>query len=372
VQATDSQPPRTCADLLPWLRLARMPGLPRHVAVQLIDDFGTPHGVLEAARQDAIVAASPVLLAALRAPFGAAALAMADATLAWACQPGNRLLTLHDSAYPSQLKQIADPPLLLHVQGNPALLAREAVGIVGSRTATMQGIANARRFAATLSEAGITIVSGLALGIDAAAHHGGLEGCGSSVAVVGTGIDVVYPAANAVLAGRLRSEGCVVSEWLLGTPPRPQNFPIRNRIISGLSRAVLVVEAARKSGSLVTANLARDQGRDVFAIPGSIHSALAKGCHHLIREGAKLVDSAADILVELGHAGTAIEEVLLEQLGHAAQELLAALSYDPVPADELATRLKLDPADTQASLLALELAGVVERLPGGAFQRLKR
>jgi DNA processing protein len=371
-----------CVDnLLPWLRLAIMPGLPRHAAAQLIRAHGTAPAVIEAARQQRLAGVGVELpVAALAAPFAPRALAIAEATLHWARQPGNHLLTLNDAAYPSQLKEIADPPVLLHAQGNLALLdggqpgagTGNAIGVVGSRTATQQGRANAGNFARALSEAGFTIVSGLALGIDAAAHEGGLAGSCSTIAVVGTGIDVVYPASNAALHARIGATGCVLSEFALGTPARKQNFPIRNRIISGLSRGVLVVEAAERSGSLITARLANEQGRDVFAIPGSIHSALAKGCHKLIRDGARLVEKADDILEAFGLKAICREDAMLEELTQAADVLLTALTYDPVPADELAARLKLDPADTQASLLALELAGVVERLPGGVFQRLKR
>ncbi|WP_229487815.1 DNA-processing protein DprA [Pseudoduganella lutea] len=338
--------------------------------------------MIDAARENRLADVNAVVpAAALAAPFAARARAVAEATLHWASQPGNHLLTLNDAAYPTELKEIADPPVLLHAQGDLSLLdgwnakcnaAGNAVGIVGSRKATMQGMANARNFARTLSEAGVTIVSGLALGIDAAAHQGGLAGAGSTVAVVGTGIDVIYPESNAALAARIRDAGCLLSEFALGTSARKQYFPIRNRIISGLSRGVLVVEATEKSGSLITARLANEQGRDVFAIPGSIHSALSKGCHKLIRDGARLVDTAHDILEAFGIRKAASETVMLEELTAAADVLLTALTYDPVPADELAARLKLDPADTQASLLALELAGVVERLPGGVFQRLKR
>ncbi|QGZ41148.1 DNA processing protein [Pseudoduganella flava] len=370
MQDTDS--PLAC-----WLRLATLPGLRRHEPPQLVRTFGTPQALFEAAHAGKAGDLSPALSAALRKPFAASLHALADATQAWAARPGNRLLTLCDDDYPPLLRQIPDPPLLLHVQGDPALLRRDAIAIVGSRNATAQGVANAQRFARTLADAGYTIVSGLARGIDAAAHDGGLAGTGSTVAVVGTGIDIVYPAAHERLAARIRADGCIVSEFVLGTPPRQGHFPIRNRIISGLSRGVLVVEAAEKSGSLVTAGVAAEQGRDVFAIPGSIHSALAKGCHHLIRQGALLVDTASDILGAFGHRDTPAqevcrEEVLLEQLTQSARLLLDALGYDPVPADTLAARLKLDAADTQASLLALELAGVVERLPGGAFCRLKR
>ena len=345
-------------ELLAWLRLVTAP-LKRHDAWALLQEHGTPQAAFAAAG----VAALPV--GDLRR--------LADAAMQWAEQPGNHLLTIRNTAYPALLGHIPDAPLLLHAQGNPALLARPSIGVVGSRNATHQGVANARHFAQGLSEAGFTIVSGLALGIDAAAHMGGMAGGASTVAVVGTGIDLVYPSANRALAQCIRERGCIVSEFLLGTPARKGHFPVRNRIIGGLARGVLVVEAAARSGSLITAHSALQNGRDVFAIPGSIHAALSKGCHELIRKGeAKLVETIGHISEEYGVTSMFSEEEILAELSASASRLLEALAYDPVSADELATRLQLDAADTQASLLALELAGVVERLPGGAFQRLKR
>ena len=218
---------------------------------------------------------------------------------AWLEDPANDIVTLADTRYPRQLLQIPDPPPLLHVKGRVELLSRPALAIVGSRNATAQGMANAEAFARTLSDAGLTIVSGLALGIDAAAHRGGLAGSASSVAVLGTGADIVYPARNRALAHELAAGGALVSEFPLGMKPLAGNFPRRNRLISGLALGCLVVEAAADSGSLITARLAAEQGREVFAIPGSIHSPLAKGCHALIKQGAKLVESARDILEEL-------------------------------------------------------------------------
>lgn len=353
--ATESLP--SFDELLAWLRLIVAP-VRRDDAWQLLQEHGTPQAAFAAAQVPAMPSNELKVLA--------------EATMEWALQPGNHLLTIHTDAYPDRLREIKDPPLLLHAQGNPALLARMAVAVVGSRNATQQGVANATRFARGLSEAGFTIVSGLALGIDAAAHEGGLAGPGATVAVVGTGIDIVYPTANRALARRIREQGCVVSEFTLGTTARKQYFPIRNRIISGLSRGVLVVEAADRSGSLITARLAGEQGRDVFAIPGSIHATLSKGCHRLIRDGALLVETVAHICEAFGVDHAYTEEEMMVELTGAAKALLDALTYDPVPIDELARRLHLDAADTQASLLALELAGVVERLPGGAFQRLKR
>jgi DNA processing protein len=403
VQATDSPSARghDRDTVAAWLRLACTPGLGRLAAARLLQYHGTPQAVLAASHDtrpshdaDSVDADTPSLTAAqaaaLRAPLSAAMRALIDATLCWTKQPGNRLLTYNDDDYPPLLRHIPDPPLLLHARGNAALLTRTAIGIVGSRNATAQGRLNAERFARSLADAGVTIVSGLALGIDAAAHAGALAGAGSTIAVIGTGIDSVYPAANAALAARIAEGGCIVSEFALGAPARAAHFPIRNRTISGMARGVLVVEAAERSGSLITARCANEQGRDVFAIPGSIHATLSKGCHRLIREGAQLVETAEHILAALHinesvtHAtmhgagshdvksgNASCEDAMLTSLLHAAQPLLEALSFDPVSADDLATRLQLNAADTQASLLALELAGVVERLPGGAFQRLK-
>ncbi|WEF31091.1 DNA-processing protein DprA [Pseudoduganella chitinolytica] len=394
--ATDSLPSSSHAaeEIAAWLRLAYTPGISRLAAARLLRHHGTPQAVLAASHvapashEDGPHEDVPRLTAgqaaALRAPATAVQQALLDTTMAWSMRPGHRLLTFADTAYPPLLREIADPPLLLHACGNSALLARAALGIVGSRNATVQGRLNAQRFAHSLAGAGLTIVSGLALGIDAAAHAGALQGEGSTVAVIGTGIDVVYPATNAGLARRIAQEGgCIVSEFALGTPARAPHFPIRNRTISGMTRGVLVVEAAERSGSLITARCAGEQGRDVFAIPGSIHATLSKGCHRLIREGALLVETADDILAALrigdaarmpcvDEGNASCEDAMLTSLQHAARPLLDALTYDPVGIDELASRLQLDAAATQASLLALELAGVVERLPGGAFQRLKR
>lgn len=381
MQATDSLPSSHDGDsIAAWLRLVYTPGLSRLAAARLLRQHGTPQAVMLASHASDRLA--PGHAAALRASPSAALRALVDATLEWLARPGHTLLTYNDAGYPPLLREIADPPLLLHACGNASLLTRSAVGIVGSRNATTQGRLNAERFARSLADAGLTIVSGLALGIDAAAHAGALQGTASTIAVIGTGIDVIYPSANAALARRIAQGGCIVSEFALGTPARAPHFPIRNRMISGMTRGVLVVEAAERSGSLITARCAGEQGRDVFAIPGSIHATLSKGCHRLIREGALLVETADDILAALriGDAaraqafddGNASCEDTMTTLERAARPLLEALTYDPVSADELASRLQLDAADTQASLLALELAGVVERLPGGAFQRLKR
>jgi DNA processing protein len=313
---------------------------------------------------------SPAKARALCAPAPAEFTRLLDATHAWLAQPQHHLITLDDPAYPRPLANIADPPLLLYVRGNPALLSRPALAIVGSRNASTQGKANAEAFAQSLALAGVTIVSGLALGIDAAAHAGALRGPGSTVAVVGTGADRVYPARNRVLAHSIAEGGCIVSEYALGTPALSANFPRRNRIISGMSAGVLVVEAAAESGSLITAHVAVDQGREVFALPGSIHSALSKGCHKLIREGAHLVETV-DELLEAMHMSPLARDALLHEMPQ-AEGLLGELGHDPILFDALADATRQPAASLNSQLLLLEMAGLVERLPGGLIQRVIR
>lgn len=292
-----------------------------------------------------------------------------DRSLAWADQPGQHILTLADTAYPRALLEIADPPSLLYVRGNPSLLQKRGLAVVGSRNATPQGLQTAEAFAKALASQGQCIISGLALGIDAAAHRGALAAHGETVAVIGTGADRIYPAGNKALALAIVEQGAVVSEFPLGTPAIAANFPRRNRIISGLSRGVLVVEAAPESGSLITARLAAEQGREVFAIPGSIHSPVARGCHKLIKQGAKLVETAGDVLEELG----SFVDLPLPPLAPPAvndNPLLAALGHDPCSLDELAERTGQDAGQLLPELLILELSGRIATLPGNRYQRL--
>lgn len=359
-------------ELASWLRLAQTTGVGPETARKLLAAFGLPANIFQAGFS-ALAAVVPERIArALLNPLRDTVRTEIDKTLAWSAEDGNTVLTLGDAAYPPALLEIPDPPLILYVRGRPALLSAPAMAVVGSRNATAQGIANAEKFSETLSQAGLTIVSGLALGIDTAAHQGALRGAvGSTIAVIGTGADIVYPARNRPLAERLAEEACIVSEYPLGMPPVAANFPRRNRIISGLARGVLVIEAAAQSGSLITARLAAEQGREVFAIPGSIHSPLAKGCHQLIKQGAKLVESAQDILEELPRLSlaprAAAHETTCEEGRH---PLLSALGYDPVAAEVLAERAGLDAASLMAQLLTLELDGLVERLPGEVYRRL--
>lgn len=348
------------------LRLTLIPGIGGEAQRALLEAFGT-------ARQIFAVPATELTRVMPRAAadklLSHDCAAAVDAALAWSAEPGNRLIGLGDAGYPGQLLEIHDPPTVLYVKGRAGLLSNVAIAVVGSRNATPAGMDNARVFSRALSEAGMTIVSGLALGIDSSAHRGALAGAGSTVAVVGTGIDRLYPAANRALAHEIAEHGALVSEFPLGTPVRRDNFPRRNRIISGLARGVLVVEAALGSGSLITARLAAEQGREVFAIPGSIHSPLAKGCHRLIKQGAKLVEDVNDVIEELGFTRSAPRS---EGTAPARPEpLLEALGFDPCDLDTLASRTGHSPAQLSAMLLELELAGRVASLPGGRIQRLK-
>ena len=278
------------------------------------------------------------------------------------------MLTLADTAYPKQLLEIPDPPALLYVAGSPELLSIPSLAVVGSRNATPQGLRNAHAFARAFSDAGLAIVSGLAIGVDSDAHRGGLEGPGSTIAVLGTGIDVTYPRRNAALADEILSRGALVSEFPLGTEPHAGNFPRRNRLISGLAKGCLVIEAAVDSGSLITARFAVDQGREVFAIPGSIHSPLSKGCHALIKQGAKLVESAQDVLDELGISGRRPASAQEAGKGH---DLLEKMGFDPCDIDELTVRSGLSAEAVSATLLELELDGKIAGLPGGLYQRIR-
>jgi len=293
-------------------------------------------------------------------------------TLEWAREDGNAIIAWDDGRYPRALLSITDPPPVLFFRGDAALLNRPAVAIVGSRNATAQGRETAQAFASALSSAGLTIVSGLALGIDTAAHRGGMDGEGRSLAVIGTGIDRVYPAANRDLAHRLATQGGIVSEFALGTPPLPGNFPRRNRLISGLARGVLVVEATLASGSLITARFAAEQNRDVFAIPGSIHSPFSKGSHRLIKDGAKLVESAQDVLEEwaMTPSGATPSSPSPARVEGDAARVLDALGHDPADVDALSPRCGLAADAVSVALVELELAGEVASLPGGLYQRL--
>lgn len=355
------------AELAAWLRLTESLG--PAAARRLLAMAGSPEAVFElpAAALDQALR-GPQREAFNRPPEHLAELiTKADA---WLQEPGHDLLVLGDPDYPARLLATADPPLLLWLQGRRELLAAPSLAIVGSRNPTAQGRDNARAFARTLARAGYTIVSGLALGVDAAAHEGALEGEGGTLAVVGTGLDQVYPRRNEALAARLLDAGgLIVSEYSLGTPVLPGNFPRRNRIIAGLAQGCLVVEAAVQSGSLITARQAVEAGREVFAIPGSIHSPQARGCHALIRQGAKLVESAEDVLEELPPLGGTRSAEEIQETPHEQQALLDAMGFDPVSLDALMARCGWPAAELSAALLELELDGQVARLAGQLFQR---
>jgi DNA processing protein len=360
-----------------WLRLLETPRLGRESARKLLAAFGSPQAVLAAPhaalREVAGTSAGNALASALGAepPTFDGLLQTTRAWLAAETDAPRSVITLGDQRYPAILLHAADPPLLLYAQGNTALLSAQSVAVVGSRNPTHQGIDNARAFSSTLSQAGLTIVSGMALGIDAAAHEGGLEGPASTIAVVGTGLDRVYPKRHLALAHRIAKGGLILSEYSIGTPPLPPHFPNRNRIIAGLARGTLVVEAALQSGSLITARLASESGREVFAIPGSIHSPQSRGCHALIKQGAKLVETAQDILEDL-LPGTAPPKPgpLRPELALDDDPVLSALGFDPATLDALVARTDWSAAALSVRLLELELSGRIARLPGQLFQRI--
>lgn len=347
-----------------WLKLSLVPGIGDRTLTQLVTAFGSPEAVFASGRN---ALSAYLTTKQIEAVLAGPDLALLAQTEEWLSQDSHSLMTLVDADYPSYLREISDPPPILYCLGRRELLNRPCLGIVGSRNATPQGALDAEAFAQDLSQAGMTIVSGLALGIDAAAHRGGLSGLGSSIAVVGTGLDRVYPAANKNLAHKLAESGLIISEFALGTPPLAGHFPKRNRIISGLSRGVLVVEAAPDSGSLITARVAAEQGREVLAIPGSIHSPLSRGCHALIKEGAKLVESAQDVMEEMAWAITTPPGTPDIK---AVDPILDAMDAAPMTADSIALRCGLTLDALSAKLLMLELQGRVATLPGGRYQKL--
>lgn len=366
-----------------WLRLALTPGVGPATTRKLLAHFGLPAAIFEASPTTLMQVVDAALARVLAASPSSELVHRIAASRTWldAAAPSSprSLLTLADADYPPLLLSTTDPPPLLFAVGDRRLLAAPMLAIVGARSSTKQGEATAAAFAEHLASAGLTITSGMALGIDAAAHRGALKAhtagaTGSTVAVIGTGADIVYPMSHRALSTAIAEHGLLLSEFPLGTPPLAHNFPRRNRILAGLARGVLVVEAALRSGSLITAKLAAELGREVFAIPGSIHSPLAKGCHQLIRDGAKLVESAQDVLEELRlDRGVAAPPVLMSMASMPAEHaaLLDALGHDPVELDTLCQRTGTGAGALAAALLELELAQHVERLPGNRYQRLR-
>ena len=356
------------ASVVAWLRLSLTPGLTGATLRRLLDALHSPVAILGSSRSALAQLVDPALAdALLRGPAESAY----EAALAWGRGVGQSILAPDGTHYPELLRHTADPPPVLYAAGRLELLENLAIAVVGSRNATAQGMRNAEQFARAMSDAGCCIVSGLALGIDAAAHRGGLAGRGSSIAVLGNGIDVTYPQRNAALFAELKSRGLVLSEFPLGTAPLAANFPRRNRLISGISRGCLVVEAAVPSGSLISARIAAELGREVFAIPGSIHSPLSKGCHYLIKQGAKLVESAQDVLEEFNIERTAHREERIEA-GVSAEciAVLDALGHDPCSVEALLERTAFPIDRLLAALAQLEIAGHVSAVPGGLYQRI--
>jgi len=352
------------AELASWLTLSQIPGLGNEGLRRLLQAFGSPSAILGASTSSLKQFVRPAIANAITQEPNNDSLAI---TSAWLDDPNNHIITLADSEYPKSLLNIPDPPVLIYVKGRLDLLNHSSIAIVVSRNASTQGLRDAEAFAQALSEANLCIVSGMAHGIDTAAHMGGLRGQGSSVAVVGTGLDKIYPSANRDLAHQLAASGTLISEFALGTPPLAHNFPRRNRIISGLCQGCLIVEASLQSGSLITARMALEQGREVFAIPGSIHSPQAKGCHALIKQGAKLVESPIDILDELKWFAAASPFTQNTQEEHSIFEYLG---YDPIDLDSLSQRSGLTIEELSAILLQLELNGQVTTLAGGMYQRI--
>jgi DNA processing protein len=367
-------------DALAGAALLRAPTIDRDSLACALIRFEGAAGLLRARSRERLDAGVPAAVDAfLRGPSGLAT----PAERRWLAHPRHHLLGSWDLEFPPLLRNIRDYPLALYVDGDPAALSQPLLAIVGSRNPTPQGAENAFMFAELLARRGLGITSGLALGIDTAAHRGALAAQGTTLAVVGGGVDVVYPGANRPLAEEIASVGALVSEFALSAPPRPAHFPQRNRIIAGLSLGTLIVEAARRSGSLITARAACEQGREVFAVPGSIHNPLARGCHELIKQGAKLTESVHDILSELNFSGffaatTATGAERAARTSPAAgmdknrKILLDALGFDPAGIDLLVVRTGLKPEAVSSIMLILELEGYVQAAPGGRYSRVAR
>jgi len=366
-----------------WLTLLRAPGLGPASIRTLLERHGSAASAVTAAAKDAAV--PQAARDALRTPDRAAL----DADRRWLDQPGHALIPVTSSDYPALLRDIPTAPAALFVAGDPMHLWSPQIAIVGARSASASGLANARQFARAFAQAGNVVTSGLAEGVDGAAHAAALDAGGVTIAVLGTGPDLVYPRQHRALAARIEEHGALVSEFPPGTAGKPENFPRRNRIIAGLSLGTLVIEAGLKSGSLITARLAAEQGREVFALPGSIHSPLARGCHRLIRDGALLVESADEVLEQLRGIGARLADHLRGQLAEDGREpaasvdasaahagdpgyarLLAAIDHTPAGLDELAARSGLGVAALSSMLLVLELEGTVVAADGGRYARL--
>lgn len=362
-------------DLRSWLALLRLPGIGPMTLQPLLANGqdvrellnNPPAGIPDSLRQ------------LLKHPDWQAV----DKDMHWLAQPDNHLLPVTDPRYPAQLKTIPDPPVALFVHGNPDMLSTPQIAMVGSRNPSVGGARTAHDFARHFAACGLSVTSGMAMGIDAASHQGALAAKGITIAVTGTGLDRVYPASNRELAHQIADKGVLISEFPPGTPPRPGHFPRRNRIIAGLSLGTLVVEAALKSGSLITAQQALEQSREVFAIPGSIHNPLARGCHLLIRQGAKLVETVNDVLEELAPALSELIEtenirpqsnqaITSSTLDHDYQQLLEAMGFDPISTDSIMERTGIAPENISSMLLLLEMDGQISSEHGGLFTRNRK
>lgn len=357
-----------------WLNLSLAKGIGGKTLRKLLGHYGSPGAILDASFHELRRQVPAATARSIRDDDRSAAV---TAALKWLETPGTAVLTLADEQYPPPLLETADPPALLYARGNLSMLGKPMVAVVGSRSASAAGLRNTEIFARALSQAGCCIVSGLAQGIDSAAHRGALSGgSGGTIAVVGTGLDMVYPRENRALMGEISEKGLLLSEFALGTRPLPDNFPRRNRIISGLSRACLVMEAVIKSGSLITARLAAEQGREVFAVPGSINSPLHRGCHQLIKQGAKLAENVNDILEELQiTAPPQSDAARYEDSRNAGTQttdanLLTYINYQPTSIDDIAVRSGIAAEALMPALLGLEMAGKIVSTAGGGYQRV--
>lgn len=361
-----------------WLFLLQAGQLGAAAWLAALEHIGAPEDIVAAKRSDLeSLGLNAATIERLKAPDAA----VLERFERWLAAPAHGLITLDDPGYPALLKQTSAAPTALWIHGaGRELLAAPQLALVGSRSATTGGRETAQRFARSLSEHGLTITSGLARGIDAAGHIGGLEGGSGTIAVLGSGIDIIYPRQHEKLAERILEHGLIVSEYPPGVPPQRHHFPARNRIIAGLSVGALVVEASTRSGSLITARLAGEYGREIFAVPGSIHNPVSRGCHLLIRQGAKLVETADDVLVELApllqlpfgadaHAAPPDRTAKATDLPDEYLQLLDCIGFDPTSINEIVTRSTLTTAEVSSMLLLLELEGQVEALPGARYLR---
>jgi DNA processing protein len=364
--------PLTIDEQLQWVRLSLINGIGSQTFCQLLRAFGTPSHIFSTSIQQLKTVVSEKIALAIHEQMQYETI---DATRLWLNQTNNSLITLADPDYPKILLETIDPPPFLYAKGNIQLLNQASIAIVGSRNASVQGEKNAEAFAFDLANHGLCVVSGLALGIDGAAHRGALSAEGSTIAVVGTGLDIVYPAKHRDLAHKIAENGLIISEFALNTPSKPQNFPRRNRIISGLSLGCLVVEANLQSGSQITARLAAEQGREVFAIPGSIHSPMAKGCHQLIKQGAKLVDCTQDIIEELNISPSKLNQAVAkdlfnQQANEIEHPLLGLIGFDPISLEQIVQLSGLPSNEVSSILMMFELDGKVSSLAGGLYQKI--